>query len=207
MFFRSCPDYKGIETKASSHVGSGICTSFNRFSEAAPTTRGLKGKGDHGPVFANDFHFSEAAPTTRGLKGINERIHRTTPDLFFRSSPDYKGIEREIEKPNALDVYVFQKQPRLQGELQTALARPAGSLEEVEATHTRLEGRPQPVRHTLRGQSPHRTIMPLTQFSGHARRRRRSGSDPYATGRPPLISLSYSTGTESPLNNNAAYTV
>ena len=38
----------------------------------------------------------------------------------------------------------------------------------MEATHTRLEGRTQPVRHTLRGQSPHRTITPLTQLSGHA---------------------------------------
>ena len=28
--------------------------------------------------------------------------------------------------------------------------------------------RTQPVRHTLRGQSPHRTIIPLTQLSGHA---------------------------------------
>ena len=32
--------------------------------------------------------------------------------------------------------------------------RPAGSLEEMEATHTRLEGRTQPVRHTLRGPCP-----------------------------------------------------
>ena len=36
---------------------------------------------------------------------------------------------------------------------------------------------------------------------------RRSGSDPYATGRPPSTSSSYSTGTVSLLNNNPAYTV
>ena len=41
--------------------------------------------------------------------------------------------------------------PERRSDLQTAMARPAGSLEEVEATHTGLEGRTQPVRHTLRG--------------------------------------------------------
>ena len=48
---------------------------------------------------------------------------------------------------------------------------PARSVEEMEATHTRLEGCPQPVRHTLWRQSPHRTIKPLTQLSGHAQHR------------------------------------
>ena len=38
---------------------------------------------------------------------------------------------------------------------QAALPGPARSVEEMEATHTRLEGRTQPVRHTLRGQSAH----------------------------------------------------
>ena len=45
--------------------------------------------------------------------------------------------------------------PERRGDLQTAMARPAGSLEEVEAAHTRLEGRAQPVRHTLRGPCPY----------------------------------------------------
>ena len=45
--------------------------------------------------------------------------------------------------------------PERRGDLQTALARPAGGIEEVEATHTRLEGRAQPVRHTIRGPCPY----------------------------------------------------
>ena len=38
-------------------------------------------------------------------------------------------------------------------------------------------------------------------------KRRRNGSVRYATGRLPSTSSSYSTGTESPLNNNPTYTV
>ena len=45
--------------------------------------------------------------------------------------------------------------PERRGNLQTAMARPARSLEEVEATYTRLESCTQPVRHTLRGPCPY----------------------------------------------------
>ena len=55
--------------------------------------------------------------------------------------------------------------PNDEGNLQTAMARPAGSLEEVEATHTRLEGRAQPVRHTLRGPCPRNGPKKLDSFS------------------------------------------
>ena len=84
---------------------------------------------------------------------------RLTP--FFDYAP---AIRKVVYTTNAIESLNYSLRKIVKGRgrfpqrrrgAQAALPGSARSVEEMEAAHTGLEGRTQPVRHTLRGQSPH----------------------------------------------------
>ena len=117
---------------------------------------------------------AERRGRSRGARGFRETMEREVPGYrsaleeglgasgaFLRlCACDPQGglhyqCDRIAELQPAQNRQGAGRFPQRRRGAQAALPGPARSVEEMEATHTRLEGRTQPVRHTLRGQSAH----------------------------------------------------
>ena len=115
--------------------------------------RGVAGSG-HGGLFHCVRGRSEGS--TRGSPLWRKDWERLAP--FFDYAP---AIRKVIYTTNAIESlnYSLRKIVKGRGAFPNDDAVRKllylGLVEEMEATHTRLEGRTQPVRHTLRGQSAH----------------------------------------------------
>ena len=152
--------------------------------------RTLEGAQAGGVVFARGLRSAERRGRSRGARGFRETMEREVPGYrsaveeglgasgaFLRlCACDPQGglhhqCDRIAELQPAQNRQGAGRFPQRRSGAQAALPGPARSREEMEATHTRLEGCPQPVRHTLWRQSPHRSINSLTQLCGHAPRR------------------------------------
>ena len=159
-----------------------------------PALRALEGAQAGGVVFARGLRSAERRGCSCGARGFRETMEREVPGyrsaveeglgasgafLRLRACDPQGGLHHQCDRIAELQPAQNRQGagrfPQRRRSTQAALPGPARSIEEVEASDPGLEGRPQPVRHTLRGQSPHRTIIPLTQLSGHAQNRPDNG--------------------------------
>ena len=139
-----------------------------------PAVRTLEGAQAGGGRPAQRLYGAERRGRSRGTRGFRETMEREVPGYrsaleeglgasgaFLRlCACDPQGglhyqCDRIAELQPAQNRQGAGRFPQRRRGAQAALPGPARSVEEMEATHTRLEGRTQPVRHTLRGQSAH----------------------------------------------------